>query len=550
MSEKMAAAPQDTPWWSDPSTLADAREATRSQGLTAQEAQARLTRFGPNRFGQQREKPLVWQYLAHFKNPLVLILLVASGVSALSGDAVNFAIIGCIVLMSVTLDFVQEHRANRAAEKLRQSVMVRATVLRDGQPCECPVSALVPGDVVLLSAGDLTPADGLVLQARDFFVNQALLTGEPYPVEKHPTPPHVATDLQDATHAVFMGTSVISGSARVLLVKTGADTEMGGIADSVSRPAETNSFELGMRRFGMLIMRLTVLLVMFVVLVNGLMHRPLLESFLFAVALAVGLTPELLPMVVSVTLSRGAMRMAAQQIIVKRQTAIQDLGSMDVLCTDKTGTLTEARIRMEKHVDPSGQDSDRALELAYLNSHFESGLKSPLDDAILSTGQRDVSAWTKIDEVPFDFERRRVSVLLQRGDERWLVVKGAPDDILALCTRGEGTDPQAPDLLDAAALARARGTYHALEDEGFRILAIAWRRVGLEHAHAQVDDESELVLAGFAAFLDPPKASAALALQALQADGVAIKVVTGDSDRVTRHVCRELQLPVHGVLTG
>jgi len=276
------------------------------------------------------------------------------------------------------------------------------------------------------------------------------------------------------------------------------DPKWVGIADSVSRPAETNSFELGMRRFGMLIMRLTVLLVMFVVLVNGLLHRPLLESFLFAVALAVGLTPELLPMVVSVTLSRGAMRMAAQQIIVKRQTAIQDLGSMDVLCTDKTGTLTEARIRMEKHVDPWGNDSDRALELAYLNSHFESGLKSPLDDAILSSGQRDVGAWTKIDEVPFDFERRRVSVLVQRGQERWLVVKGAPDDILALCTHAGGADPQVPERLDAAALERARSTYHALEDEGFRILGIAWRRVGLDHDHAQVNDESELVLAGFA----------------------------------------------------
>jgi P-type Mg2+ transporter len=545
-----AAAPQDPPWWADLQTLAEAHDPARGQGLTAAQAQAQLMRFGPNRFGQQRDKPLVWQYLAHFKNPLVVILLVASGVSALSGDGVNFAIIVCIVLMSVTLDFVQEHRANRAAEKLRQSVMVRATVLRDGKPCECPVSALVPGDVVLLSAGDLTPADGLVLEARDFFVNQALLTGEPYPVEKHPAPPVLAADLQEATHAVFMGTSVISGSARVLLVKTGADTEMGGIADSVSRPAEANSFELGMRRFGMLIMRLTVLLVMFVVLVNGLLHRPLLESFLFAVALAVGLTPELLPMVVSVTLSRGAMRMAAQQIIVKRQTAIQDLGSMDVLCTDKTGTLTEARIRMEKHVDPWGQDSDRALELAYLNSHFESGLKSPLDDAILASGQRDVSAWTKIDEVPFDFERRRVSVLVQRGDERWLVVKGAPDDILALCTYCEGAYPLVPEPFDAAALARARSTYHALEDEGFRILAIAWRRVGLAQAHAQVNDESELVLAGFAAFLDPPKASAARALQALQADGVAIKVVTGDSDRVTRHVCSALKLPVIGVLTG
>ena len=535
-------------WWRDAPQLDALRGASVAQGLRSDQAQQRLAEAGPNRFGQAPALPGWRQFLRHFRNPLVLTLLLASGVSAATGEVTNFLIIACIVLLSVTLDFWQELRAGQVVERLRQSVAVRATVLRDGQWQEHPVADLVPGDVVRLAAGDLVPADALVLQARDFFVNQSVLTGESYPVEKHAHMPEDMADMEDATHAVFMGSSVVSGMAQVVLVRTGAGTAMGEVASSLTQEPEPTSFELGMRRFGMLILRLTFLLVLFVLLINGLMGRPLLESFLFAVALAVGLTPELLPMVVSVTLSRGAMRMAQQGIVVKRPSAIQDLGSMDVLCTDKTGTLTEAHIRMERHVDPLGQSSERSLELAWLNSHFESGLRSPLDEAILQHRTFDASAWTKIDEVPFDFERRRVSVLLERSGERELVVKGAPDDILKLCTAYEAGEAQQP--LDEAALAQVRATCHALEDEGFRVLAIAWRPVPPAHDHAVVNDESELVLVGFAAFLDPPKESAAGALQTLQQAGVAIKVVTGDSDRVTRHVCRTLGLPVQGVLTG
>ena len=535
-------------WWRDALLLDTLRAAQAMQGLRSDQAQQRLSEVGPNRFGQARALPGWRQYLRHFRNPLVLTLLLASGVSAVTAEVTNFLIVACILLMSVTLDFWQELRAGQVVERLRESVAVRASVLRDGQWQEHPVADLVPGDVVRLAAGDLVPADALVLQARDFFVNQSVLTGEPYPVEKHAHIPDDMTDLQGATHAVFMGSSVVSGMAQVVLVRTGAGTAMGAVASSLSADAEPTSFELGMHRFGMLILRLTSGLVLFVLLVNGLMGRPLLESFLFAVALAVGLTPELLPMVVSVTLSRGAMRMAQQGIVVKRPSAIQDLGSMDVLCTDKTGTLTEAHIRMEQHVDALGQVSERALALAWLNSHFESGLRSPLDEAILHARTFDASVWTKIDEVPFDFERRRVSVLLERSGERELVVKGAPDDILKLCTAYEAGDARQP--LDEAALVQVRATCHALEDDGFRVLAIAWRAVPATHDHAVVNDESELVLVGFAAFLDPPKASAAAALQALQEAGVAIKVVTGDSERVTRHVCRTLGLPVQGVLTG
>jgi len=536
------------PWWLEP-LPADSAAAT--VGLSDAEAKAQLAKFGPNLFRGKQEKSLLWQYLSRFKNPLVLILLVASGISAFTGEITNFFIIASMVLLSVTLDFVQEYRANATAEKLRQTVSLRANVLRDGKPLEIAVEQVVPEDVVLLAAGDLIPGDARVLESCDFFVRQALLTGESYPVEKRPGAlPDTATDLQEATNAVFMGTSVISGSARVMVVKTGSLTAIGEIADSVSRDSAPTSFETGTRRFGMLIMRLTFLLVMFVLLVNAFFHKPWLESFLFAVALAVGLTPELLPMVVSVTLARGAQRMAKQQMIVKRMAAIQDLGSMDVLCTDKTGTLTEAKIRMERHVNPQGQISERVVKLAYLNSFFESGLRSPLDDAILAHEHIDVTGWNKIDEVPFDFERRRVSVLLDNDASRWLIVKGAPDEIVTLCTHYEVDGEKNQQAMDGEGLATVRANYQALEAEGFRVLGIACRQVALDRPHAVVNDETELVLVGFAAFLDPPKESAGPALEALRNLGIAIKIVTGDSDLVTRHVCAQLNIPVIGLLTG
>ncbi|EEG09241.1 magnesium-translocating P-type ATPase [Pseudogulbenkiania ferrooxidans] len=538
-------------WWLESLTGEPDHLSKLNAGLSSAEARKRLAQFGPNLFRERDEKSLLRQYLSRFKNPLVLILLVASAVSAFTGEVTNFLIISFIVLLSVTLDFVQEHRANQAADKLRQSVSIRAIVVRDSQNKEISVAQVVPGDLALLSAGDLIPADGRVLEARDFFVKQALLTGETYPVEKHPGElPTTATEIQEATNAVFMGTSVISGSARILVVKTGTATAIGEIADSISRQAPATSFELGARRFGMLIMRLTVLMVLFVLLVNLWFHKPWLDSFLFAVALAVGLTPELLPMIISVTLARGALRMAKKHMIVKRPAAIQDLGSMDMLCTDKTGTLTEAKITMERHVDAEGQSSERVLELAYLNSFFESGLKNPLDEAILNHQHVDVTSWKKVDEVPFDFERRCVSVLLDNGQDRWLVVKGAADEIVGLCTHYEtqGSPLQRP--LDESARSVIQTQYHALEAEGFRVLGIAWRQVAQDHPHAVLSDETELVLAGFAAFLDPPKKSAASALKALENAGVTIKIVTGDSDLVTRHVCTQLNIPVTGLLTG
>ncbi|HJV94770.1 MAG TPA: HAD-IC family P-type ATPase, partial [Albitalea sp.] len=469
--------PSGTPWWSAalPELLANLQ--TRDQGLTPDEAAQRLREVGPNTIRKQREWPLVARFLARLANPLILVLLLASLISALMGDTASFGFVAVIVVLSVTLDFVQEHRAGQAAQALQNSVALKARTLRDGQPVELPVSQLVPGDVVLLAAGSLIPADGRVLEANDFFVNQAQLTGEAYPVERHAVAePPASTEATAADGAVFMGSSVVAGSARVLVCDTGDATALGRIAHALVAEPPPTAFEQGIRRFGLLLTRMTIALVLFVLLVNTLSHRPLLDSFLFAVALAVGLTPELLPMIVSVTLARGARRMAAQSVIVKRLSAIEDLGAMDVLCTDKTGTLTEANIRLERHVDAQGADSARVFELAYLNSVFETGLKSPLDAAILAHQTLDTSAWRKLDEVPFDFERRRVSVLVQHDAARLLIVKGAPEDILRASVGVESASGGAQ-ALDAASRAEIMRRVDAFGAEGLRVLALATRHV-------------------------------------------------------------------------
>lgn len=540
---------QPTFWQQNLTALLESKKATPA-GLTRKEALKRLKRYGPNSFHPQRKYANLLKFLSKFNNPLIIILLVASAITAYTGEVTNFIIISLMVFISIALDFFQEYRAGKAAEKLRQLVTVHVQALRDGKSQEIPLPSLVPGDIVLLSAGDLVPADGRLLEAKDFFLNQALLTGEPYPVEKKPGELPGETEILSATNTVLRGTSVVSGTATVLICETASNTILGDIADCLTAKAPPTAFEQGTRKFGLLIMRLTIFLVLFVLLVNAFYHRPLLESFIFAIALAVGLTPELLPMIVSVTLARGAQRMAAQKVIVKQLASIQNLGSMDVLCTDKTGTLTEARIRLEKHIDALGKENERILEWAYLNSYFETGLKSPLDDAILEHKNIDMSGWRKIDEVPFDFERRRVSVLVDNGRKRMLVVKGAPEDILRLCTTYEGGSETNLLPLDDAAMVSIKALFDSLGREGFRVLGIAWRQVANDYPHAVVDDESKLVFSGFAAFLDPPKESAKKALADLAASGVAVKVITGDNELVTQHICGELGLPITGILTG
>jgi len=538
----------DRSFWTRPLPQLIADLKSDRSGLSSQVATARLLSVGPNALEERLRFSQLRSVARRFANPLVLILIAASAISAATGDLVSSGIIILMVLLGIILDTIQEERANAAAARLRRSVELIETVVRDGKPANLPAREIVPGDVVLLSAGDLVPADGRLLESDDFFVNEASLTGEPFPVEKHAGEAQ-AGDHSGATNALFMGTSVVGGSAKFLVCATGGKTELGRIAGALRRAPPLAALERGTFRFGLLIARLTVLLALCALLFNLLRHHPLLESFLFAIALAVGLTPELLPMIVSVTLARGAMRLGQKRVIVKRLAAVHDLGAMDILCTDKTGTLTEARIELVRHVDLSGKESERAYSLAALNSRFEAGLKSPLDEAILKHSAEITNCWRKLDEVPFDFERRRVSVLLEGEGHRLLVVKGAPEDVLRLCTRYETAGGTVAEL-DPQALDGARSQYEALAAEGFRLLAIASRKMAPTVDRVSLGDETELVLAGFTAFLDPPKQSASTAIADLERSGVAVKILTGDNELVTRHVCMSLGLTVSGMLLG
>ena len=536
--------------WRQPSARLLALLKTTSAGLGAAEAAARLATYGPNDAATAKRSPLWLQFLSRFRNPLVIILLVASGLSAATGDIPSFVIIASIVMLSMTLDFVQEVRAQNAVEALRRSVAVQATVRRDGATLSVPIDRLVPGDVVELIAGDLVPADARLLESRDLFINQALLTGEPYPAEKQATDTASgAENPAGALNAVFAGTSVISGTATIVVCRTGARTALGHLATSLAEKPPATAFAVGIARFGMLIMRLTILMVFFVLVVNISFHRPVLESLMFALALAVGLTPELLPMIVTVTLARSAMVLAKRKVIVKRLSAIHDLGAMDVLCTDKTGTLTEASIKLVRAIDGRGAESASAFAYAFINSRFETGMKSPLDEAILAAHPFDMAGWTKIDEVPFDFERRRVSVLVERDGKRRLIVKGAPEDLLRLSSRYEAEKGQeAP--LDPETRRAFEATLDGLGAQGFRALGVASHAVDASAPAIAKADESNLVFAGFAVFLDPPKASAGATIRSLAAAGVSVKVLTGDNEMVTRHVFKEIGAPVTGVLTG
>ncbi|HVZ72879.1 MAG TPA: magnesium-translocating P-type ATPase [Polyangia bacterium] len=522
--------------------------AAGARGLSSEEAARRLAIEGRNVVAAGRRRPVALQLLARFGNPLVLLLLAAAVVSAATGDARSAAVILVMVLLSVLLDFFQEHRAGRAAQRLREAALVRAVALRDGAPKDVAVAELVPGDVVVLAVGDLVPADARLIEARDLAVNQARLTGEPFPVAKTVEGTGSGTPEDPAT--VLMGSSVVTGSARALVLRTGRRTMLGEIGSSLEREPPPSAFEHGAKAFGLLILRLTAGMVLFAILVNAWRGRPWLDSFLFAVALAVGLTPELLPMVVSVTLSRGAIAMSRKKVLVKRLAAIHDLGSMDVLCTDKTGTLTEARIRLESHLDVAGDDSHRVLELAYLNSWFQAGLRSPLDEAILQRETLDVAAWSKLDEIPFDFERRRLSVLVQRGAEPpLLVVKGALEDVLRLSTRYEDARGRTAPL-DDETRASLRARFECLGRDGFRVLGVASATGPAQRRAIEVGDERDLVFAGFAVFQDPPKASAVETLRHLRELGIDLKVLTGDNEWIAAHLCRELEVPVEGVLRG
>lgn len=540
---------RDEAFWQCPlPALYQQTESTRA-GLTSMEAARRITRFGPNAVAAVPHQRLPWKIARRFAEPLVAILLFAAAISAATGDVASFGIIFIVIAMSITLDVVQQQRAEVAADGLKRSVAIRADTRRDGRFMSIPVDQVVPGDVIELRAGDLVPADGVVIECRNAHANEALMTGEAFPTEKRAGDCNAGIPAE-AFNALFAGTSIVSGEAIMLVVATGIATRFGGISVALAASEAPSAFERGIHRLGLLILRLTVFLVLFVLLVHLAFGHPVLESFLFAVALAVGLTPELLPMIMTVTLSRGALRMSQKSVIVKRLAAIHDFGAMDVLCTDKTGTLTEARISLVDHPGANGHTSDRTLILAAINSRFSTGIRSPLDQAVLDHARKALMPeWIKLDEIPFDFERRSISVLASNGAERILVVKGAPERILALSTKVDHGDGSTG-MLDATLRLVLEGEQGRQAGLGCRLLGVAWKPIPADRSELATEDEHDLVFAGYCVFVDPPKPTAATAIARLTAAGVRVKVISGDHDAVVRHVIAELGLPAEKLLTG
>ena len=517
-------------------------------GLTTEEARRRLRLYGPNSMVHESRFAALLSFFGFFRNPLVVILIIASGVSLALGEHVGGLIILAIVLFSVLLNFLMEFQARHAVEDIQKQIALTAAVVRDGREQELPIAELVPGDVVRLNAGDLVPADARLLEVKDLHVRESVLTGESLPVEKTVADlPKEKHGVADASNSVFLGTAVQTGIGTAVIVRTGKDTACGEIANRLAmRPPETE-FGRGIRQFGMMLTWVTMGLVLFVLLVNIIFHRPVLESFLFSVALAVGMTPEMMPMIITVTLAQGARRMTKKKVLVKQLSAIEDFGSVDILCTDKTGTLTEGEIVLDRHVDFQGKDNDNVLQLIYLNSHFEAGIKSPLDDAILKHEAPSIAGYDKVDEIPFDFNRKRLSVVVQHADGNLLITKGEAESVFAICDSVmiDGV----PQPFDATRRAEAESTLKKLSADGFRALGVATLKVEKKDAYT-IAAEHAMTLVGFAAFLDPPKEGVLAVLKALKQNGISVVVMTGDNQYVTQKITHDVGLDADRVLVG
>jgi Mg2+-importing ATPase len=527
---------------------------TSSAGLSDEEAARRLEEHGPNSVAHEETHVRLRLLGKALINPLVVLLIVLSIVSFLTGDPRAGTVMAIMVLLGVVLRFVQEARADSAAAKLKAMIRVTATVVRGGKGREVPIAELAPGDVVRLSAGDMIPADVRLLNCKDLFVIQASLTGESLPVEKFDAPEALGTRTGlELGNVCFLGTSVESGTATAVVATTGLRTYLGGIASALARQSPPTSFDKGIRRFTWLMIRFILVMVPLVFLINGLTKGDWKEAFFFALAVAVGLTPEMLPMIVTVCLSKGAMGMSRKKVNVKRLNSIQNLGAMDVLCTDKTGTLTLDHVILEHHCDVVRQEDESVLVLAYLNSYFQTGLKNLLDRAILAHREAheeaDVPDHRKVDEIPFDFSRKLMSVVVETPDGKHrLIAKGAPEEVFRRCTQFELDGELYP--MEQILIDDLRHEYAQLSSDGFRVLALAYRDLDPDKSSYSKDDEVGLVLKGYLAFLDPPKETAGPALAALQAHGVAVKILTGDNELVSRKICHEVGLPVERVLLG
>ena len=526
---------------------------TTAAGLTQTEAEDRARTTGPNEVAQEHRQGWPIRLLKIIRNPLVILLATLSAISFATGDARAGTVMAVMVALSVALRFMQEARADAAAAKLKAMIHVTATVVRDGAAREMPLRDLVPGDIITLSAGDMIPGDVRVLSAKDLFVSQGSLTGESFPVEKfHDADAKAVTSPTEIKNTCFMGTSVESGTATAVVVTTGVRTYLGSMAGSLTEDRTPTSFDQGLNHFTWLMIKLMAVMVPLVFLINGFTKHDWRGAFFFAMAVAVGLTPEMLPMIVSVCLSKGALAMSRKKVIVKRLNAIQNFGGMDVLCTDKTGTLTEDRVVLQRHCNLAGRETEEVLLDGYLISYFQTGLKNLLDRAILDSPdfhqQALITKYKKLDELPFDFTRRMMSVLVETPEGKpILLTKGAPEEVFHQCSHFELDGKVSP--MDPGLIVGLKEEYDRLSNDGFRVLAVATKEMPAKQACAK-DDEGDLVLKGYVAFLDPPKNTAGPAIEALHKHGVAVKILTGDNQLISRKVCKDVGLASDPMLLG
>ena len=534
-------------YWSKPISDVFYDVHSTAKGISEEEARKRLREYGENTVSKQKKTTQLMLFLNQFKSPIIIILIAATAISAATGDWIDSMIILTIILASAVLSFFQEYTASKALEELRAKVQVKSIVLRNGQELEISSKEVVPGDVVKIFTGSLIPADGVILEAENFFVNQSLLTGESFPAEKWPGATHENAGLEERTNCVFTGTNVQSGSAIMLAIQTGEHTEFGKIAKKLTlRPPETE-FEKGIRHFGYLLTKMMLTLTLAVFAINVLLDRPVIEALLFSVAIAVGITPQLLSAIISITLSQGSRSMAKEGVIVRRLTAIENFGSIDILCTDKTGTLTEGQIRLDGAVDTAGNASEMVFKLAYLNAFLQTGMKNSLDETIVSLKKVDLSAVQLLDEIPFDFSRKRLSVIVLENSEASLITKGALNNILEICSHVR-VDGQIMNL-DERSLAEIDRRYEEWSSQGIRVLGVAQKQVEIK-AEYETKAEANMVFMGFLLFFDHPKQDVSKTIKNLAGNGISLRIITGDNKWIALHTAKSVGLQVDGVLTG
>ena len=522
---------------------------TSTKGLGTEEAEKRLEQYGFNETAKKKKSIILFQILSKFVSPLVVVLLIIAVFSLFFGEKISALLVMLMAIMSVALSFSQEYRASKEVEKLSEMVRTTSTVYRDGKPRELPIREIVPGDIVDLFAGDMIPADMRIIACKDLFLNQASLTGESFPAEKVATPIQTKSgSAAELANIVFMGSSVVSGTGLGVVIKTGLSTQFGKISRKLATMAVETNFDKGIRKFTWLMLRFMFILAIAIFAINALSKGNITQAFLFALAVAVGLTPEMLPMLVSLNLSKGAIAMSKKKVIVKRLNSIQNFGAMDILCSDKTGTLTLDKIVLERHCDVAGTENEDVLRYAYINSYYQTGLKDILDRTILNHEKFSTEQYKKIDEIPFDFSRKIMSVVIEINGKHQLIAKGAPEEIYKRCTKYE-LEGKTFDF-DDSTQKQLKLEYEKLSSQGFRVLAVAYKDWNGTQAAYSKNDEQGMTLNGYIAFLDPPKSTARIAIENLRKLGIDFKVLTGDNELITKKICGDVGLDIKEMLTG